>query len=236
MKMKLMGLAAGLVVVSGLGLALAGEPAKTAKDAVKDAAKSAEKAAKDTAKQTEKALKDMAGQVEGDEAAMMAYMMPNEHHARLMALEGEWDVKAKWFPGPGAPAIENDMKATCKPILGGRYLMEKVTGTLTMGEGMPPMEFEGMSIMGYDNHKKQHTSVWIDNMMTGMWSEAGTCSADGKVITTVGENYNSMTGSMEKTKSVHTIVDANNWKLEMYSINADGTEVRTAEMVSTRKK
>lgn len=243
---KFMALCCSATALALAVVVYAGEPAKPAKD-VKDAAKDAAKQVKDAAKEAAKDVKDAAkGAVDkakemteadgGMPPSMASYMEVSDHHKKLAEWVGEWDITSKFWIDPSMPPQENKMVASTKATMGGRYFIEKVSGKLMMGPGEPPMDFEGMSMFGYDNHKKMHFSTWCDNMTTGLWMEWGTCSADGKVLTLEGENYDSMEDKMKKTRSVTTIIDANNRKMEMFTLGADGKAVKTMELVYVRKK
>jgi hypothetical protein len=132
------------------------------------------------------------------------------------------------------PPSESKVSSVARTVMGGRYLIEDVKGTIDVGG--QPMPFEGMSTMGYDNMKKQYFSTWIDNMNTGVWSERGTCDGTGKVITTTGRNFDIQAGGDRETKSIITIVDANTRKIEMFTPGEGGKMWRNAELLYTRKK
>ncbi|MBL8746833.1 MAG: DUF1579 family protein, partial [Phycisphaerae bacterium] len=102
------------------------------------------------------------------------------------------------------------------------------------GQSMVP--FEGMSTMGYDNHKKQYVSTWIDNMSTSMLIEWGECDGEGKVITTKGSSYDPMSGVEQPRRSVATIIDPDTRRLEAFVPGPDGVHFRQMEINYTRKK
>jgi len=169
-------------------------------------------------------------------AAMEAYAALNEFHGYMKQWEGDWEIKSTWWMSPGAPPTENKLTSSAKLINGGRQIVEKVKGELTMGDGTPPQPFEGTAIVGYDNFKKKYYSHWIDNMMSGCMTEWGTAASGGKVFTFEGENYCPMNGKICKTKSVATVVDANTRKFEMWGPDLAGNTYKVAEMIYTRKK
>lgn len=244
---------AGLIAVLGSAATLvAQDSAKPAKDMAKDATKQAKDMAKDASKQAkdaaDKAVKDatkkaedmMGGQPEmsPEEQKMMemweAAMTPGEHHKHLEQFVGTWDLTMKWWMSPDMPPSESKVSSVARTVLGGRFLVEDVKGTIDMGG--QEMPFEGMATMGYDNMKKQYVSTWIDNMNTGVWTEHGTCDGYGKVMTFTGRNFDAQAGGERETKSVITIVDANTRKMEMFAPGEDGKMWRNAEMIYTRKK
>lgn len=226
-------LAAAVAVGS---LAFAGEPTKPATDAAKDAVKKGTDAAKDAAHGATGGAPQMDPKMAEAMKRMEAYGALNENHAYLKQFEGEWDCAFKWWMVEGTPAIESKFTASAKMALDGRFLIEKVQGNMLMAEGMPPTPFTGMSILGYDNEKKQFTSAWMDNMMTGTMQHTGSASQGGKVFTFEGDNYCPMNGKICQFKSVCTLVDANTRKFEMWGPGLDGKVFKAMEMTYTRKK
>lgn len=193
--------------------------------------------AKDAAKQPAAGgAPAMSPEIAAAMARMEAYGALNENHGYLKQFEGEWVCKTKWWMAADAPAMENTFASTAKIAFDGHFLIEKVTGNMSMGEGMPEQPFSGMSIVGYDNHKKQFFSTWMDNMMSGMMTEYGSASQGGKVFTFEGENYCCMTDKVAKSKSIVTIIDANTRKLEMWGPGLDGKVYKAMEISYTRKK
>lgn len=222
-------------------LAQASAPAKDAAKDAKQIGKDMAKDAKDAGKkEMEKHPADKPGAGPDMNDEMMKKMMeqgaPGKNHEYLKQWAGEWDLKVMSYMAPGAPPEESKCTASSKLIMGGRYLVEDVKGAFDMHDGKPPQAFEGRSLMGYDNFKKKYFSQWIDNFGTGCMTEEGTCDAAGKVMTTSGENFDPMVGSMQKSRSVATIVDANTRKLEMFGPGPDGKEVKKMEITYTRKK
>jgi len=129
---------------------------------------------------------------------------------------------------PGTEPQVAELKAVCEPILGGRYLVEKIEGS------MMQMPFEGMSISGYDNIKGKHTTVWIDNMGTGTMLAEGECTDNCAVITERAVQTDPATGKDSKVKIVIRAIDKNKHVFEYYMVNDDGTEFMTMEITYTR--
>lgn len=219
---------------------------KDAKDAAKDALNKGKDAAKDALKKGTDAAKDAAhGATQGAgmdpkmaEAMknMQAQGALNENHGYLKQLEGEWDCATKMWMAEGAPPQEDKFTSSAKVSFDGHFLIEKLQGNMNFGEGVPPMPFTGMSIIGYDNFKKQFTSTWLDNMTSGIMNQTGSASQGGKVFTFEGEGYCCMNNKICDFKSVCTIIDANTRKFEMWGPDDSGKMFKGMEITYTRKK
>ncbi|HEX4954528.1 MAG TPA: DUF1579 domain-containing protein [Thermoanaerobaculia bacterium] len=161
---------------------------------------------------------------------LLAAISPGEHHKHLDHLAGSWDTSVKSWMVPGAPPTESKGRSEARWILGGRYLESTYTGD--MG-GMP---FEGHGLDGYDNLAKQYVSTWVDSMGTGVMFMQGDCSEGGKVHTLHSEMLDPMGGPKVKTRNVTTMLGPDSYKMEMFMIDASGTEAKVMELVATRKK
>lgn len=235
----------GLVVTGAMVAAplFASDPVKPAKDAAKDALKQGKDMAKDAVKQGTDAVKSATGMPAGMDPKMAeamqrmeAYGALNENHAYLKQFEGEWECRSKWWMTEGATPIENTCTSTAKVSYDGHFLIEKYTGTFSMGPGTPAQPFNGMATMGYDNHRKQFVNTWIDNWISGVYLEYGSASEGGKVFTFEGENYCCFNDKICKSKSMITFVDPNTRTMEMWGPGLDGKVYKAMEMTFTRKK
>lgn len=171
------------------------------------------------------------GHGEGGEemAAWMKMSQPGEHHEHMKPLVGNWNLLVTWRMSPDAAWEETNSTASITWAMGERFLLEKVRGD--MG-GQP---FEGMAIMGYDNARKKHTSMWIDNHTTSTAMAYGTCDSSGKTMTFVGESIDPMTGESYKEKTVLRIINDNKLLFQMYRPGPDGGEFMSMEITYTRK-
>ena len=169
-------------------------------------------------------------QDDGGEAEMMKrwmeYMTPGDPHARLATGVGEWTFTSEMWMDPSAPPQKGSGTASAQMIMGGRYLVEDVKGTMM---GMP---YEGKSTVGYDNMLKRYFSTWIDSMGTGLTSMHGI--EKGKKITFKGMMPDAMAGKEIPLKLVETKIDENHRQLEMFGTGPDGKEMLTMKMVYTR--
>jgi hypothetical protein len=154
---------------------------------------------------------------------------PGEPHQALAKMTGSWITQTKsWFE-PGAPVEESTGACEQKMILDGRYLQQVYTGDMM---GSP---FEGINIIGYDNHTKKYLSTWIDSMSTAIYFFKGTADPDGKTITQES-CYDDPVRGLMNWRSVSKIVDNDTMFYEMYLAPEGGIEEKMMEMTMTRKK
>ncbi len=164
-------------------------------------------------------------------AAMQQYGTPGATHKALEPLVGTWTYTGQWWMAPDAPPETMTGTATHSWIFGGRFLKEEIRGEAK--NQMPA--FEGMGFTGYDNLRKEYTSIWLDNMATGIMTSSGQADASGKAITEQGDFSCPLTGETHrKSRSVWTIVDPNHNTYESYMSGPDGKEFKSMEIRYTR--
>jgi hypothetical protein len=156
------------------------------------------------------------------------YMTPGWAHEMMASHTGEWKTVSTMWMDPAAPPITMDGIAKSEMILGGRYLKSTHSGVMM---GMP---FEGMSLEGYDNAKKEFTSIWIDNLGTGTSVSKGTYDKKTNTITYIGNVYDPMSGKDVKIKEIVKITDKDHYMIEMFN-EVDGKEFKSMEITFERK-
>jgi hypothetical protein len=154
---------------------------------------------------------------------------PGAPHKLLASLAGSWTTKTTAWMEPDKPPMEGTGTCEQKMLLDGRYLQQEFVGEM-MGS-----TFNGINVIGYDNHTKKYVSTWIDSMSTGIYCFEGTASADGKTITQQSSYDDPVRGPMV-WRSVTRIVNKNSLKYEMYLIPKAGKEEKMMEMTVTRKR
>ena len=164
-----------------------------------------------------------------EQQAMMAEMeknaMPGKEHALLGTMSGKWKATVKTWMSPGDPQVtegtmDNEME------FGGRVLEGKFKGEM-MGA-----KFNGLSIMGYDNAKKEYWSFWTDDMSTSSMMTTGPASTDGKTITTKGM-MEGMDGKPTEHVLTTTIVNPDQHVFTM-SMNMGGQMTKVMEITYNR--
>jgi hypothetical protein len=156
-------------------------------------------------------------------------MTPGEPHKHLARMTGDWTFKNTMWMDPSQPPTEGTGTMHAETILGGRYVQSVWKGNF-MG-----MDFEGRGTDGYDNLAKQYVSTWVDNMGSGIMYSTGSCDANGKVCTALGDYIDPMTNKKTTMRSVTTWTGDKSFKLEMYSKPEGGNETKSMEMVVTKK-
>lgn len=155
------------------------------------------------------------------QARMENYTTPNEYHKFLETLAGRWQANVKfWMEATSVPQ-ESEGTSEANMVMGGRFLEQKFTGTFM---GQP---FEGRGIYGYDNLRKEYTSIWFDNMATGIMTSAGGLDANKKVMTEEGSMSCPITDEEHRWyKAVTTIIDPDHYTYETFMRDAAYQEFR----------
>lgn len=168
-------------------------------------------------------------------AAWTAYMTPSAEHAKMAEEAGTWNVAGKMWMAPDAPPVEMGGTSTIRMTFDGRYQIQEYASEFPMGEGLPPMPFQGMGLTGYDNATHEFTSVWIDSMGTGTMITKGRREPSGELVTR-GEMV-MPTGDKAQTRLVlrHTGKDSFVFEMYMTTDFAPG-ESKSMELVYTRAK
>lgn len=160
-------------------------------------------------------------------------MMPRpglEHH-NLKPFAGTFQSEVKLWMGPGDPMVSTGTMVSSWH-LGGLYLHQDFQGDPSEG---PFPDFAGKGYWGYNTTLKQYEGFWIDNASTIMQTETGTLDDSGKVWTMTSQVPCAQTGEIMKKRSVITLIDKNQNKIEMYITGADGNEMKCMEISYRRK-
>lgn len=166
-----------------------------------------------------------------DSAAMMKawidYSTPGEMQKWLAAQDGKWKGEMTSYENGKAGAKE-ELTQENKMVMGGRYQESTVKGKM-MG-----MDFEGHSLMGYDNAKKKFVCSWIDNMGTGIMMTEGTYNQADKTLEMKGLMTDPTSGKDTPVRQVYHMTDDKTQVMEMYC-EMGGKESKTMEIKLTKK-
>jgi hypothetical protein len=164
-------------------------------------------------------------------AEMEAYMKagtPGAPHKAMAAQAGSYEVKAKSWQAPGAPATEDTGSATRTMALDGRVLVEEFKGAMM---GMP---FTGHGMRGYDNVTGKYWGTWNDSMSTGLMVSEGTCDDKGACTFTGTWNDPVKKGKVS-SRMTSRWTSPTTEVFEMYGPGKDGKEFKMMELTYTKK-
>ncbi len=168
------------------------------------------------------------------------YTTPGIHHRDLNYYVGEWDVTTKiWMNGSDAPPAVSNGTASCKWVLGGRFVQTDYAGLMKIEANGHTMELpvEGIGFTGYDNFKKKYVSVWLDNNNTAVFTSEGTYDPVRNEFTYFGLADEWMTGEHDKPfKNVDRIIDQDTGLFEMHDLSLTPGKTKIMEMQFLRKK
>lgn len=174
-----------------------------------------------------------------DQQAMMAAMQAGmkqanslgEHHRALGDLVGEWEVEIALMM-PGMPPQSSPGTATYEWIIEGRWLGQRVTGTLM---GMP---YQGFSIIGFDGYAKNHVSASVSSMDTALNVARGlVVDPSNKTTAVYGTLDEYTTGELRKPfKVVTKVQDANRHVVEVWDLGIGEAGAKVLEFRYKRKK
>jgi hypothetical protein len=162
---------------------------------------------------------------------MKEYSTPNEHHQVLAQFEGSWKTTVKFWMDPAQEPEVSEGVSEAKMIMDGRFLGQSFTGT-AMGKS-----FIGKGIYGYDNMKKEYTSIWFDNMATGIMVSAGQYDGETNRLKEEGSMSCPITNETNRWyRAITTFVDADHYTYETYMKDKDGKEFMAMQISYTRVK
>jgi len=160
------------------------------------------------------------------------HAMPGPQHKAMDFLIGDWTYEGNMMPNPADPNTKVSMKGKISRrwVLDGRFIQEEVTDQ----SETPYTHFQGMGVMGYDNHKKKYVSGWIDNTSTSIVTGEGTWDPAAKTFIGTSEMLDPTTGKMVKSRDVMKVISNNEHHAEMFK-TIDGKEVKVMTFTMKRQ-
>ena len=181
------------------------------------------------------AAKEEASAADAEKRAKMAemqkYTAPNENHKVLQPLVGKWKSSVRFWMSPDAPPEVSEGTSENHWIMGGRFVEEDFKGT-SMGQ-----PFEGMGITGYDTIRGEYTSLWLDNMATGIM--VANAQFDAATSTLNQNGTMSCPLTMEKNRPIRSVwkhVDNDHNTYEAFMKDKDAKEYKAMEIAYERVK
>ena len=108
--------------------------------------------------------------------AILNASAPGPYQKLMEAFVGRWKAAGRVWGAPSADPVVLEGTASNTFIFGGRYLKMEFMGEIA-GRSLI-----GLVFMGFDNARREYTSVRFDTLTSGFLSLAGTVSADGRTL------------------------------------------------------
>lgn len=162
--------------------------------------------------------------------AMQAASTPGPEHAEIASWAGNWTVKLRMRMGPEEAWQESAGTATFTSLLDGRYLAQKLSCTMKIGD--MEMPFESLEIFGFNNLTKEYEAWWFDGMSTTAMYTRGT-EVNG-VIELRGMIKDPISPEGRPALFTHRSVDENHFFGEGFDTIPPGGLVKVIELEYTR--
>lgn len=154
---------------------------------------------------------------------------PGPEHERLARFVGVWRTDVTLWFDPSAEPMRSTGTMTNTSILGGRFVQHDYTG-----EGEMP--YSGVGHFGFNAASGKHQGTWLDVMSTEITTEEGDYDESTDTYTMSGEVFHPGLGRTITKRSVIRVESDDRYVMEQFLPGPDGKDVRTIEIVYTRKE
>ena len=155
----------------------------------------------------------------------------SHRHQLFEPFVGVFGAEVKIWMGAAEPHVSQGTM-TNTFVLDDRYLHQQYVGEEMDG---PFNRFEGQGFWGFDPALQRYQGFWIDNASSQMQHETGSVDEAGGVWTMVGEFTNPHNNEVITKRSVITLIDRDQNKMESFVTAEDGSEHKTMEIYYRRK-
>jgi len=163
-------------------------------------------------------------------AAMRATMQPGEGHERLASLDGSWHLAGRFRMGPDGPWNSFEARVNSESVLGGRFLLQRVTGQRT--EWMPE-PYSGLRMLGHDNRAGKYLLLYMENYDTAWWHATGSLDeSDGAITFTPSEESSH---PLRQRSRIVLRPTEEGYVIEEWDVGGDGGEYLAIELVHTQR-
>jgi hypothetical protein len=156
---------------------------------------------------------------------------PQEEHAWLQKLVGEWTSEGTMYMMPGEPPMKCSGTESVH-ALGGFWVVTDMTSVMPGTEE----QMKGMLTLGYDPAQKKYLGTWVDSMTSTLWVYDGTMNEEGTVLTLETEGPCPMNeGTIMQFREVIEIKSDTERTFTSYIQGEDDEWTKMMEIVYTRK-
>ncbi len=155
---------------------------------------------------------------------------PQEQHAWLKQLAGEWESQSEIYMEPGKPPIKAKGTETAR-MIGGFWLQGENKGTI-MDQPMT-----GILTVGFDPETKQYVGTWVDSMTSYLWKYEGKVDETGNILTLATKGpCPKKPGTLSNFKEVIELKDKDHKVFTSSMQEDDGTWTKMVTIDYRRKK
>jgi hypothetical protein len=158
------------------------------------------------------------------EEAFVAANSIGANHALLKSLVGEWNADIKLWKDPTIPPQVFSGNEAVTSVFEERFIKVDFS-TVINGKS-----FGSLSFIGFDNFREAFTSFALELGSTQMINSRGTLDKNGKVITFSAVTREPVSRMQYKIKSIMTLLNKNQRKLEVFETLPDGQVLKTMEI------
>ena len=155
----------------------------------------------------------------------MQMPQPTAEHNALREHAGTWNVHCTFYMDPSQPPMEVEARETVEMF--GDFWTKS-----TFEADMFGKPFKGSATLGYDPHKKEYVSTWVDNMSPALFSLTGNFEDDVLVKRGRAFDCNMQMEANFRTTEKHE--SPNKRVFEMFVEVPDGSEMKVFTHVYTR--
>ncbi len=157
------------------------------------------------------------------------YLTPSSTHKLFSQYEGNFKMEITMQMGENQKPAVIEVQSEHNMLLGGRFLEMKQTGNM-MG-----MDYQAITILGYNNTDKKVTLTTITNMGTGTLFLVGDWDENTKYATLFGKLTNPVTKNTINLKQIVTFVDENTLLIESFDQEGENPEKKTVQYKLVRE-
>lgn len=158
------------------------------------------------------------------------YMTPSATHQILGKYAGDFVLEITMWMSADQEPVKVTVNSTHKMILGDRFLEMAQTGDM-MG-----MEYQALTIIGFNTSSKTYALTTMTNMGTGILSLLGNGSTDAHIADLTGQMINPVNKKPMNIRQKISFTDSDSLLIENFDQDENGKERKSMQYKFTRKK